>query len=275
MKETVISIPINELHPFPENPYKVLDNEELQAMTNSIQDGGIISPLIVHPRENGGYEIISGHRRKAACEKAGIDSVPAFVREMDRDTAVIALVDSNLHREHILPSEKAFAYKLKLEALKHQGKACGHEVHKSRDEVSSDLGGRQVQRYIRLTELIDPLLQLVDENKIALSPAVELSYLSVQEQSEVLIAIESEDCTPSHAQAIRMRELSGKGQLDGDTILNIMSEVKPNQVEQYRFKREDLRKYFPKSYTDKQVYEAVFKALELLKIQRERNRDIR
>ena len=274
MKETIRAIPLSELHPFPENPYKVLDDEELQAMADSIRDYGVISPLVVRLRDEGGYEIIAGHRRKKACEKAGIDTVPAFVRDMDRDTAVIALVDSNLHREHILPSEKAFAYKMKLEAIKHQGIACGQLVHKSRDLVAeNNESGRQVQRYIRLTELIPPILQMVDDGKIAFSPAVELSYLAEKEQYNLFETIESEDCTPSLSQAQRMKKLSQDGKLDMDMIFAIMTEEKPNQKEQIKLPKDRIKKFFPKDYTAKQMEEVIMKLLTDWQRKRERSRN--
>lgn len=274
MKETIRAIPLSELHPFPGNPYKVIDDEELQAMADSIRDYGVISPLVVRPRDEGGYEIISGHRRKKACEKAGIDTVPAFIRDMDRDTAVIALVDSNLHREHILPSEKAFAYKMKLEAIKHQGIACGQLVHKSRDLVAeNNESGRQVQRYIRLTELIPPILQMVDDRRIAFSPAVELSYLAEKEQYNLLETIESEDCTPSLSQAQRMKKLSQDGKLDMDMIFAIMTEEKPNQKEQIKLPKDRIKKFFPKDYTAKQMEEIIMKLLADWQRKRERSRN--
>lgn len=274
MKETIRAIPLSELHPFPGNPYKVIDDEELQAMADSIRDYGVISPLVVRPRDEGGYEIISGHRRKKACEKAGIDTVPAFIRDMDRDTAVIALVDSNLHREHILPSEKAFAYKMKLEAIKHQGIACGQLVHKSRDLVSeNNESGRQVQRYIRLTELIPPILQMVDDGRIAFSPAVELSYLAENEQQDLYSTMQSEDCTPSLSQAQRMKKLSQDGKLDMDTIFAIMTEEKPNQREQIKLPKERIKKFFPKDYTVKQMEEIIMKLLADWQRKRERSRN--
>ncbi|MDR2525914.1 MAG: ParB/RepB/Spo0J family partition protein [Oscillospiraceae bacterium] len=234
MKEQIKNIAIRDLHPFPDNPFSVREDTELQ---DSIRDYGVISPLVVRPIDSGGYEIISGHRRKAACEAAGITTVPAFVRELDDTAAVIALVDSNLHREHVLPSEKAHAYKLKLGAIKKQGRradlspdsTCGQAVHKSRDEIAESESGRQVQRYIRLCELIPPILAMVDEGKIALSPAVELSYLTPQQQTDLLATMESEDRTPSHAQAIRMHRLSADGQLDMDEIFKLMTEEKPTR----------------------------------------------
>lgn len=198
-----------------------------------------------------------------ACKLAGIDIVPVFIRDMDRDTAVIALVDSNLHREHILPSEKAFAYKMKLEAIKHQGVACGQLVHKSRDLVSEDNdSGRQVQRYIRLTELLPPVIQMVYDAKIAFSPAVELSYLAEKEQSDLLETMESEDCTPSLSQAQRLKKLSQENSLDMGTIFEIMTETKPNQKEQIKLPKERIKDYFPKSYSIKQMKETIFKLLE-------------
>jgi len=281
MKETIKAIKLSELYPSPENPYKVLDNEELQAMADSIRDYGVISPLVVRPLETGGYEIISGHRRKMACEKAGIDTVPAFVREMDRDTAIIALVDSNLHREHILPSEKANAYKLKLEAIKRQGERTDLTSRQvvgkleSADIVGleSNESGRQVQRYIRLTELIPPVLEMVDNSQIAFSPAVELSYLAEKEQADLLITMESEDCTPSLSQAQRMKRLSADGKLDMDTIFSIMTEEKPNQKEQIKLPKERIKGFFPKSYTAQQMEKVIMKLLEEWQRKRERNRN--
>ncbi len=283
MKETVINIPVSDLHPFPGNPFSVREDMELQQ---SIEDYGIISPLVVRPLESGGYEIISGHRRKAACEVAGIESVPAFVRNMDDTAAVIALVDSNLHRDHVLPSEKANAYKMKLDAIKKQGErtdlgeqsTCGRAVHKSRDDVAVSESGRQVQRYIRLTELIPQILQMVDESKIAFSPAVELSYLSLREQSDLHYTMESEDRTPSHAQAIRMRRLSVEGRLDMDSILTIMAEEKGNQKEQVRLKVDSIRQFFPKDYDTRRMQETIMRLLAEWQQKRDRaarNRDAR
>jgi ParB family chromosome partitioning protein len=267
MKETIINIAIGDLHPFPGNPFSVGEDMELQQ---SIADYGVISPLVVRPLESGGYEIISGHRRKAACEAVGIDTVLAFVRDMDDTAAVIALVDSNLHREHVLPSEKAFAYKLKLDAIKHQGVAYGQLVHKSRDEIAESESGRQVQRYIRLTELIPPILAMVDEGKIALSPAVELSYLTPQQQADLFTTMESEDRTPSHAQAIRMHRLSADGQLDMDEIFKIMTEEKPNQKEQIKLKTESIRQFFPKGYSPRQMQDVIIRLLQEYQQKRER-----
>lgn len=281
MKETIKNIAISDLHSFPGNPFSVRDDLELQ---DSVSKYGIISPIVVRPLANGGYEIISGHRRMAACKAIGFLKIPAFVREMDDIAAVIALVDSNLHREYVLPSEKANAYKMKLEAIKKQGErtdlsektTCGQAVHKSRDEVSESESGRQVQRYIRLTELIPQILQMVDEGKIAFSPAVELSYLSTEEQANLLETMESEDRTPSHAQAIRMRKLSVSDSLDMDAIFEIMTEEKGNQKEQVKLKVDNIKKFFPKSYTSRQMEDVIIKLLAEWQRKREqRNRDAR
>jgi ParB family chromosome partitioning protein len=260
--DKIQKIKVSELFPFPSNPFKVKDDAELEALAESIRDFGVICPLIIRHRDGGGYEIISGHRRTEACKKAGIDEIPAFIRELDKDTATIAMIDSNLQREHILPSEQAFAYKMKLEAIKHQGVTCGQLVHKSRDLVADDTdSGRQVQRYIRLTELIPSLLELVDKGQIAFSPAVELSYLAQKEQADLLEAIESEDCTPSLSQAQRLKKLSAAGRLDMDTIYAILREAKPNQKEQIKLKRDTIDKYFPKNYSAQQMEEVIIKLL--------------
>lgn len=275
--EKIQSIAIKDLYPFPDNPFKVVEGEELNLLAESIRDYGIITPLVVRPREGGGYEVIAGHRRIKACEKAGIETVPAFVRDMDRDSAIIAVVDSNLQREHILPSEKAFAYKMKLEAIKHQGRTSTQVAEKlSVDSIGNadGISGDTVWRYVRLTNLSPELLQLVDDGKIALSPAVALSYLSEKEQADLLETIESEDCTPSYAQAIQLKKLSQDGSLDMDTIFKMLTEPKPNQQEQYKFKKEDIRKFFPKSYTDKQIIEKLFQLLEQYR-KRQQNRDSR
>lgn len=265
---------INEIYPFENNPYSVKDNEEMDLLIESIKQYGVMEPLIVRKREKGGFEIVSGHRRKYACEKAGIEEIPVLVRDMDKNLAIITLVDSNLQRSDILPSEKAFAFKMKLEAEKHQGqKTCGHDVHKSRDNVADGISGRQVQRYIRLTKLIKPILQLVDDNKIAMNPAVEISYLKEQEQKDLLETIESEDCTPSYSQAIKMKELSKQDKLDMDTIFNIMTEPKPNQKEQLKFKVEKLKDYFPKGYTSKQMEDVIEKLLKQY-MQKWKNKDL-
>ena len=274
-------LPIHKLRPFEGHPFKVIDNEEMKQLTESIQAQGVLTPLVVRPLENGTYEVISGHRRLYACKKAGIETVPALIVEIDRDAAAIALVDSNLHREHILPSEKAFAYKMKLEALKRQGKrndlTSRQVVRKleTADIIADGESGRQVQRYIRLTNLIPGILEMVDEGKIALTPAVELSYLGEWEQVDLLETMESEDCTPSLSQAMLLKATSQAGHLTMDKIFTIITQPKPNQQEKISFKVSELRSYFPKNYTAAQMTRDILKGLELLQRQRERNRDAR
>jgi ParB family chromosome partitioning protein len=277
MIEELKNIDVNDLKPFPNNPFAVREDYELQK---SIGLYGVISPVVVRPIKKGGYEIISGHRRTEATKQAGIDFVPAFIRKLDDNAAVIALVDSNMHREQILPSEKAHAYKMKLEAISRQGKrsdlsSCGQVVHKSRDMVAEQESGRQVQRYIRLTELTPQLLQLVDENRIALTPAVELSYLTKTEQADLFETIDSEDRTPNLSQSQRMRRLSADGRLDMDTIFNIMTEEKANQKEQIKLKTENIKSFFPKSYSLKQMEETILKLLAQWQRNREQNRNAR
>ena len=277
--ERVQNIPLSELHPFKDHPIKVQNNEEMERMIESIRKVGAITPALARPLPDGGYELISGHRRLAACQVLGIETMPVIVREMSDDEAVIAMVDANLQRETILPSEKAFAYKMKLEAIKHQGVASAQVGQKllSVEIVADDAGEsrNQIKRYIRLTYLIPELLSMVDDNKIAFNPAVEISYLDKSEQRVLLDAMELNDCTPSHAQSIRLKKLSQEGVLDDQMIYTVMSEEKPNQQEQIKFKREDLKKYFPAGYTDEQMRRDIIKGLELLKRQRERNRDAR
>ena len=277
--ERVQNIPLSELHPFKHHPFKVQNNEEMERMIESIRKVGAITPALARPLPDGGYELISGHRRLAACQVLRIDTMPVIVREMSDDEAVIAMVDANLQRETILPSEKAFAYKMKLEAIKHQGVASAQVGQKllSVEIVADDAGEsrNQIKRYIRLTYLIPELLSMVDENKMAFNPAVEISYLEQSEQRVLLDAMELNDCTPSHAQSIRLKKLSQDGVLDDQMIYAVMLEEKPNQQEQIKFKREDLKKYFPAGYTDEQMRRDIIKGLELLKRQRERNRDAR
>ena len=277
--ERVQNIPLSELHPFKDHPFKVQNNEEMERMIESIRKVGAITPALARPLPDGGYELISGHRRHASCQVLGIETMPVIVREMSDDEAVIAMVDANLQRETILPSEKAFAYKMKLEAIKHQGVASAEVGQKllSVEIVADDAGEsrNQIKRYIRLTYLIPELLSMVDENKIAFNPAVEISYLDMSEQRVLLDAMELNDCTPSHAQSLRLKKLSQDGVLDDQMIYAVMSEEKPNQQEQIMFKREDLKKYFPAGYTDEQMRRDIIKGLELLKRQRERNRDAR
>lgn len=277
--ERVQNIPLCELHQFKNHPFKIQNSEEMERMIESIRKVGAITPAIARPLPDGGYELISGHRRLAACQVLGVETMPVIVREMTDDEAVIAMVDANLQRETILPSEKAFAYKMKLDAIKHQGVASVQVAEKllSVEKVAEDAGESkdQVRRYIRLTHLIPELLSMVDDGKIAFSPAVELSYLQSSEQQILLDAMELNDCTPSHAQSIRLKKLSQEGVLDNPAIYEVMAEQKPNQQEQYKFKRDDIRKYFPKGYTDKQVYDTVLKLLEQWQRKRERNRDAR
>lgn len=277
--ERVKDIPLCELHPFKDHPFKIQNNEEMKRLIDSIKKFGTITPALARPLPAGGYELISGHRRLAACQVLDIETMPVIIREMTDDEAVIAMVDANLQREHILPSEKAFAYKMKLDAIKHQGKASVQVAEKllSVEKVADDAGESkdQVRRYIRLTDLIPELLSMVDENKIAFNPAVEISYLDQSEQRVLLNAMALNDCTPSHAQAIRLKKLSQDGVLESQMIYEVMAEQKPNQQEQYKFKREDIRKYFPKSYTDKQVCDTVIKLLEQWQRKRERDRDSR
>lgn len=277
--ERVKEIPLTELHPFKDHPFKIQNDDEMKRLMESIQKFGTLTPALARPLQEVGYELISGHRRLAACQVLGIETMPVIVREMTDDEAVIAMVDANLQREHILPSEKAFAYRMKLDAIKHQGVTSAQLGQKllSVEKVAKDAGEsrNQVKRYIRLTYLIPELLSMVDDGKIAFNPAVEISYLDKAEQRVLLDAMEQNDCTPSHAQAIRLKKLSQEGVLQDQTIYDILAEQKPNQQEQYKFKREDIRKYFPKSYTDKQVCDTVIKLLEQWQRRRERDRDSR
>ena len=277
--ERVKNIPLDELHPFKNHPFKILNNDEMERMIESIRKVGTITPALARPLPDGGYELISGHRRLAACQVLGIETMPVIVREMSDDEAVIAMVDANLQRETILPSEKAFAYKMKLEAIKHQGVTSRQVGEKllSVTQVSKDSNDseRQIQRYIRLTYLIPELLSMVDDNKIAFNPAVEISYLDREEQLTLLDAINMNDCTPSHAQSIRLKKMSQDGLLTADAVYAVLAEEKPNQKEQIKLPRDELRKYFPQNYSDEQIKRDILKGLELLKRQRERNRDAR
>ena len=285
MKNTPKNIAIEKLFPFEGHPFKVQDNEEMNALIESIQEQGILSPLIVRPKENTAdeYEIVSGHRRFRAAVKAGIKEVPALIVPLDRDAAAIAVVDSNLHREHILPSEKAFAYKLKMEALSRQGK---------RTDLTSDQVGRkletaeiigqqadesknQVRRYIRLTNLIPPILGMVDEGRIAFTPAVELSYLQPEEQTMLLSEMEYSDCTPNLSQAQRLKVLSIQGLFTKEQLSAIMSEEKANQKERVKIPVERIQKYFPKDYTTTQMEETIVKLCEAYHRKRLRDRDSR
>ena len=270
-----IAIPVEKLYPFEGHPYKVLDNEEMEMLTESVQNEGVLSPLIVRPLEGtDGYEVISGHRRLHAAEGAGLSKVPALVYKISREEAAIMLVDSNLYREHILPSEKAFAYKLKMEAMKHQGRTSPQVGEKlvTAEKVGADGGDskNQVLRHVRLTHLIPELLQLVDDGKIALTPAVELSYLPEKAQACLLEEIRRNDCTPSLSQAIRMKKLYQTSSLSPEDISTIMQEEKANQQEKVSFKTGDLRKFFPKSYSAAQMQETILKLLT--EYQRKRQR---
>ena len=271
MKETRAEyLPINKLHPFEGHPFKVTDNEEMDQLVWSILTQGLLTPLVVRPLENGEYEVISGHRRLHACKKAGIETVPALITEMDRDAAAIALVDSNLHREKILPSEKAHAYKLKMDALSRQGKRTDLTLSQVATKLdnAAEIGKQQgesrdtVFRYIRLTNLIPGILQMVDEGKIALTPAVELSYLTDTEQTDLLETMESEDCTPSLSQEQQLKQLSQAGRLNMDRIFTIMREPKANQQEEISFKVADLRPYFPRHYNTAQMMQEIVIALK-------------
>ena len=276
-------LPIEKLRSFAGNPFQVRNDDEMEQLVFSILTQGVLTPVMVRPLENGEYEVISGHRRVHACKKAGIDTVPALIYCLDRDEAAIALVDSNLHREHILPSEKAFAYKMKLEAMNRRGQRTDLTSSQvaTKLDTAAEIGKSQgesrdkVYRYIRLTYLIPEILTKVDNGEIAMSPAVEISYLTDAEQSTLLDAMEQNDCTPSHAQAIRMKKLSQQGQLGDNVIYTIMEEEKPNQKEQIRLRREDFRKYFPPGYPEAKIKQDIEKALELLMRQRQRSRDAR
>ena len=270
-----VQLPIEKLRPFEGHPFLVKEDAEMEQLVWSILTQGLLTPITVRPIENNEYEVISGHRRLHACKKAGIETVPALIYALNRDEATIAMVDSNLHREKILPSEKAFAYKLKMDAIRHQGTSGQLGQKWTREEISDSDSGRQVQRYIRLTELIPEILRMVDDGKIALTPAVELSYLTKLEQQDLLETMESEDCTPSISQAIQMKRLSQAGELDIDSIFDILRQPKANQIDKISFRTEDLRKFFPKGYTAAQMANDILKGLELLKRQRNRSRDAR
>lgn len=288
MKNTPKNISIEKLFPFEGHPFKVQDNEEMNALIESIQEQGILSPLIVRPKENtqNEYEIVSGHRRFRAAGKAGMKEVPALIVPLDRDEAAIAVVDSNLHREHILPSEKAFAYKLKMEALSRQGKrtdlTSGQLVPKSDDnrttaQIGMDMDDsyKTVQRYIRLTNLIPPILDMVDEKRIAFTPAVELSYLLSEEQTMLLSEMEYNDCTPTLSQAQRLKQLSMQGSFTEERLSAIMGEEKANQKERLKIPADRIRKYFPKDYTTAQIEETIVKLCEAYHRKRLRDRDSR
>ena len=279
------NISINKLHEFKDHPYKVLDNDEMNSLIESVQQQGIMTPLIVRPLEGttDEYEIISGHRRFRAAQKAGLTEVPAFIRPVSRDEAAIMVVDSNLHREHILPSEKAYAYKLKLEAMSRQGyrsDLTSNQVGRRLETADiiaeqSDESKTQIRRYIRLTKLIPDILKMVDEQRIAFSVGVELSYLTENEQQDLFEAIELEDKTPSLSQAIQMKKLSQAGKLDSETISKVISEEKPNQREKISFQLDELSKYFPKKYTPQDIYKRLLKLAQDDYRRRQRDREER
>ena len=259
-----MQLPIQKLRPFENHPFQVKDDDEMNQLVWSVLTQGVLTPLVVRPLENDEYEVISGHRRLYACQKAGIEMVPALIYALDRDAAAVALVDSNLHREKILPSEKAFAYKLKMDALSHQGasRQLGEKWSVSQLSEAGTDSERQIHRYIRLTELIPQILSMVDAGRIALTPAVELSYLTGQEQQDLLETMESEDCTPSLSQAVQMKKLSQSGELNMDRIFEILREPKANQQEKISFRVDDLRKFFPKTYSVARIQERILKLLE-------------
>lgn len=281
-RETVKKIPISEISDFPNHPFKVRMDDAMQEMTESVKQYGVLVPVMVRPKPEGGYEMVAGHRRKLAAELAQQTELPCLVRDLTDDEAILLMIDSNLQRERILPSEKAFAYKMKLEALSRQGQrtdlTCAPVEHKfdgkkSRDIIAEQAGEsrEQVRRYIRLTQLAPPLLDMVDEGKIAMRPAVELSYLSESEQMALQETMEMEDCTPSHVQTIKMRKFSEEGKLNEDVILSIMQEEKPNQKEQVKIPKERISKYFKPGTPVKTMEDTIIKALELY---RKRQRDM-
>jgi ParB family chromosome partitioning protein len=285
-REKVFDIPLSEIDDFPDHPFQVRNDEAMQSMVESVKAVGVQTPAIARRKEDGRYELISGHRRKLAATLAGLPTMPLIVRELSRDEAIIAMVDANLQRETILPSEKALSYKMKMDAMRRQ---AGRPSQNNSSPVASNFLGKetaaiigetvgeskdQVYRYIRLTELIPQLLQLVDEGKIAMRPAVELSYLPPEQQQTLFEAIESEDCTPSHVQAMKLRKFADEGRLCEDVIQSIMQEEKPNQAEQFKIPRDKLSRYFPASTPPKKMEEIIIKALELWR-KREQNRDAR
>jgi len=280
MKETIKDIPLGELHPFPDHPFGVRDDEAMEQTVESIREYGVLTPAIARPREDGGYELIAGHRRKHACELAGLMTMPVIVRDIDRNTATIMMVDSNLQRENILPSERAKAYKMKLEAIKRQGKrhdlTSTQPVQKlSVEQVAEEAGTsrEQIRRYIRLNELQPELMQLVDEGKIGMTPAVEISYLKPDEQKLLIETIDSEQATPSFSQAQRMRRLSQEGKLNDDAVLDIMMEQKKPENWDLKLPMDKIRKYFPRSYTPQRMEETIIKLLEMWMKQQKKKRE--
>jgi ParB family chromosome partitioning protein len=275
-QERVQEIPLSDLHPFEGHPFRVVDDEDMAKTVESIRDFGVLTPAIVRPDPYGGYEIISGHRRHHASELAGKETMPAIVRDLDDDAAIILMVDSNLQRESLLPSERAFAYRMKMDAIKHQGKSTSPQVAaklRSDDEVGQKEGisGDTVRRYIRLTELIPELLDMVDNGQIKFNPAVELSYLAREEQKDFLEAMDYAQAAPSLSQAQRIKKLAQSGECTLDAMCEIMNEVKKGELDRVTFKTDSLRKYFPKSYTSKQMEEKIIQLLEQWQKKRERN----
>ena len=272
-REKVQEIPLDQIEDFPNHPFKIKEDEAMMEMAESIKEYGVLVPALVRQKANGSYEMVAGHRRKCGSRLAGIEEIPCIVRNLTDDEAIIIMIDSNLQRERILPSEKAFAYKMKLEAMKRQGKRTdltsvplAQKLNKtSREQLGEQVGESQdqIRRYIRLTELIEPLLNLVDENKIAFRPAVELSYLSKDEQEKLLDAMQYEDCTPSLAQATKIKQFSQENELSEAVILSILQEEKPNQVEKIKIPKERISKFFPKGTPEKKIEETIVKALEL------------
>jgi len=281
-REKVVEIPLSELHPFKDHPFKVKDDEAMMETADSIRQYGVLVPAIVRPDADGGYELVAGHRRHHASELAGKETLPCIVRDLDDDAATIIMVDSNLQRESLLPSERAFAYKMKLEAVKHQGARTDltsvqvEQKLSARDRVAQEAGeksGIQVMRYIRLTELIPPLLDMVDEKKIALSPAYELSFLKPEEQARLVETMDYEQATPSLSQAQRMKKFSQEGRLTEDVMLAIMSEEKKSELDRVTLTSDTLRKYFPKSYTPKKMEETIIKLLEAWQRKRQQQQE--
>lgn len=270
-REKVTMVPLSELHPFRNHPFKVLDDEKMMDTAESIREHGVLVPAIVRPLESGGYELVSGHRRKHGCELAGLEEMPVIIRNLDDDQSILVMVDSNIQRESILPSERAFAYKMKMEALTHQGARTDRPTSRqlvgkleTADIIGKDAGesGRQVQRFIRLTELIPELLNMVDEKKMAFNPAVELSYLKPDEQTMLLDVMDAEQATPSLSQAQRLKKFSQEGKLTWESMSAIMSEEKKSEMDKVTFTSDKLRKYFPKSYTPKDMEEKIIKILD-------------
>ena len=266
-EERVQELPLSELHPFEGHPFRVVDDEDMEKTVESIKEYGVLTPAIVRPDPYGGYEIIAGHRRHHASGLAGKETMPVIIRDMDDDAAIILLVDSNLHRENILPSERAYAYRMKLDAIKHQGKATSRQLGEKSLSVAqistaANESQRQIHRYVRLTELIPQLLDMVDEKKLAFNPAVEISYLSREEQAQLIEAMDFSQATPSLSQAQRLKKMSQEGACTLDAMCDVMNEVKKGELDRVTFKTDSLRKYFPKSYTSKQMEDKIIQLLE-------------